>query len=553
MDPSLKTGDSLQHRCGHCKRAIQVSSTEFPCSNCKKVFYCSEAHRKSHASKHEKSGCFPAIIHSNSECGRYWVASRHIAVDEVIYMEKASVLAPNIPTMSHLYPTCLGCCRGTNTTYRCSKCSWPVCNKRCEKLGSHSMNECKIFRKNEVQPNCRPQYYFFIQFLRALLLKEKDPKGFEELMQLESHIQARMKVKDEVLMFKSFYKFLTEECNMDYELDVVNHIVGVNRVNCYSGDALINGKKRFCTAVFPKLSLINHNCRPNTRTILHEKDGGLYMELRSSMDIEEGEEISQQYISSTKGTFLRRENLYEDWFFHCCCERCSDSTEFNSFFSAIKCVNCSEGYLLPKNPLESDSPWVCVQISFQMLTPETGCGYSRTSENVKRLTDDIDARIKLAQQSPKALERILVELSSHSLHPNHYLLIDIKFNVLDEIVRKLNYVKENGTCFGNVDDDDLLKAVEYAKSILGVIRMICSSRSYCIGIILYFLACTLMELRTRKVPTKFTDAQVEKVVKEAWTILHVESEGSSYREMVKCLEDRSLVLDVENLSLRVQA
>lgn len=166
-------------------------------------------------------------------------------MDEVIYTEKALVVSPNVPCFSPYYPTCLGCAKGTNTSYRCSRCSWPMCGKKCEKIPNHSQNECKIFRKNRIDSNCRPQYYFYIQFLRALLLKERDPKGFAQLMELEAHTKERRQVKEEVFMLKSFYKFLTEDCNLNYEWDVVDHIVGVNRVNCYSADALINGKKRF--------------------------------------------------------------------------------------------------------------------------------------------------------------------------------------------------------------------------------------------------------------------------------------------------------------------
>lgn len=240
-----------QHYCGQCKRQLQVTPeleqlVSFPCcSNCRKVFYCTVSHRKAHAAKHMKAGCFPAMIQSSGECGRYWVASRDIAIDEVIYTDKALVLAPNVPGVSPLYPTCLGCSRGTNTTYRCSKCGWPMCSKKCEKIPNHSRNECKIFRKNRIESNCRPQYYFYIQFLRALLLRENDPKGFAQLMELEAHTSARKVVKEEVFMLKSFYKFLTDECNLNYDYEIVDRIVGINRVNCYSADGIIHGKKRY--------------------------------------------------------------------------------------------------------------------------------------------------------------------------------------------------------------------------------------------------------------------------------------------------------------------
>lgn len=310
---------------------------------------------------------------------------------------------------------------------------------------------------------------------------------------------------------------------------------------------------RFCTAVFPTLSLINHNCRPNTRTVLHEKPGGiLCMELRACVDIKEGEEISQQYISATKGTFIRQRSLSEDWFFQCCCKYCRDPYELNTYFSAVKCVNCAEGYLLPADPLKLDSPWDCICITIQGEKDdcnhlvEKGCGYSRSSENIRCLVDDIERQAKQAAYNPKALERLLGDLALHSLHPNHYLIVNIKYGIVDDVVRKIN--SPNNPSNWTVEYEEILKCVRYTKDILSVTRVICPGRTYCVGVLLYFLASCLLELRSRSNCCKFTDAQVENVMKEAWTILRVEAEGTTYRDMARTLEEKSLILNMNSLS-----
>lgn len=276
----------------------------------------------------------------------------------------------------------------------------------------------------------------------------------------------------------------------------------------------------------------------------------MLMELRASVDIREGEEISQQYISATKGTFQRQQSLSEDWFFVCLCDLCVDRTELSTFFSAIKCVNCTEGYLLPKNPLQLDSPWECIHILTQenddSKSIENGCGYSRSSENVRYLVDNVDRQAKESAYNPKGLERMLNDLSTHSLHPNHYLIVNIKFGIVDDIVKKINYPTSHFN--GRVEYDDILKAVKYTKDILAVTRVICPGRSYCVGILLYFLASCLVELRARNISCKFTDTQLENVMKEAWVILHVEPLGTSYREMTRLLEEKSLILNMDNLS-----
>lgn len=276
------------------------------------------------------------------------------------------------------------------------------------------------------------------------------------------------------------------------------------------------------------------------------------MELRACVDIRQGEEISQQYISSTKGTYMRQQTLSEDWFFQCLCDRCRDRTELNTYFSAVKCLNCADGYMLPRDPLKLDSPWDCIYISVNenddfrhVIDP--GCGYSRSSENIRYLVDEIDRQAKQSAYNSKGLERLLEEKSLHSLHPNHYLIVNIKFGIVDDVVRRINCPSPYQ--LNRVSYNEVIKCVKYAKDILAVTRVICPGRSYCVGVLLYFLGCCLVEIRESQVSCKFTDAQIENVLREAWTILHVEAEGTSYHEMARTLEEKSLLLNMQSMSL----
>lgn len=67
------------------------------------------------------------------------------------------------------------------------------------------------------------------------------------MMQLEAHVQPRKKHPEESQLSKSFYKFLTEECNITHhDFDYVDRVVGVNRINSYSADVLsTKSKKRY--------------------------------------------------------------------------------------------------------------------------------------------------------------------------------------------------------------------------------------------------------------------------------------------------------------------
>lgn len=76
-------------------------------------------------------------------------------------------------------------------------------------------------------------------------MRDIEPNEFRKLLELEAHTEARKAQKEEVSILKSFYKFLTEECGLrKFDYDLVDRVVGINRVNCYSADGLIDGRKR---------------------------------------------------------------------------------------------------------------------------------------------------------------------------------------------------------------------------------------------------------------------------------------------------------------------
>ncbi len=51
--------------------------------------------------------------------------------------------------------------------------------------------------------------------------------------------------------------------------------------------------------------------------------------------------------------------LKRSWFFDCTCQRCSDPTEFGTFISSPKCLQCSIGLLCPVQPLDHSTDWKC--------------------------------------------------------------------------------------------------------------------------------------------------------------------------------------------------
>ena len=82
-------------------------------------------------------------------------------------------------------------------------------------------------------------------------------------------------------------------------------------------------------------------------------------------DIEKGEELSIKYLPCTLGNTLRRSKISSNWNFDCLCQRCSDPTEFGTYFDALKCQKCpsdSEAHMLPISN-QSSSDWKCDKCS----------------------------------------------------------------------------------------------------------------------------------------------------------------------------------------------
>lgn len=117
----------------------------------------------------------------------------------------------------------------------------------------------------------------------------------------------------------------------------------------------------------------------------------------------------------------RKTSLRKTWFFDCCCLRCQDPTEMQSYLSGIKCPNPScHAVMLPSNVMDLESPWIC-----------SDCQNTETSENIQDCTNycfnmlyDVS---KSSEAGVKAYEELLIKLDE-KLHPNHYIGMKIGMN-----------------------------------------------------------------------------------------------------------------------------
>ena len=97
--------------------------------------------------------------------------------------------------------------------------------------------------------------------------------------------------------------------------------------------------------------------------------------------------------------------------------------------SAIKCLKCDKGFMLPKDPVDLESEWVCID--------ECCDGCSMSVETVKRLLRALEISVEKVSleenidDTKNIYEALCCKLGlNKALHPNHFLRIRLRERVI---------------------------------------------------------------------------------------------------------------------------
>jgi len=201
-------------------------------------------------------------------------------------------------------------------------------------------------------------------------------------------------------------------------------------------------------ALYPIFSYINNACVSNTRHGRHEDAFCLI----ATVDIMKGDEITTNYKSPTLGNIARKPAFRHLWNFDCACPRCSDPTELGTFSSSIKC-KCG-GPMVPKDTKQPETGWKCDE-----------CGEQQTSEQVCKVTQDLQDMFQKCGQGVEQMEKLL----SHILelaHPHHYLAMQAKRMLL------LMYGNCNSHRLDTMKPKDLARKAELCRDYIEVFSIL---------------------------------------------------------------------------------
>ncbi|GAB0100694.1 SET domain-containing protein [Sergentomyia squamirostris] len=471
----------------------------------------------------------PYTIAFSATMGRYLVASRDLKPGDVIIQDQTLTIGP--ATDSGM--VCLGCYTPTvqaSRTPKCLGCGWPLCSTtKCsgyrQKFG-HSSAECSLLRKNRVADaleRCKSQVemkqiYECILPLRCLLMRDTDPKRWAILMDMESHNVVRKKIP---VLWNRNQEVVVNRLRDDWGLkqfteEEIHTICGIIEVNCFE----VGHNESRARALYPSAFLLAHDCRPNTTHTDHPVTHELH--IRATTPIPRGDTITLTYAYTLQGTLKRREHLHEGKFFWCCCERCTDPTEFETYSSALACPKCTKGIVLATQPLDQTAPWKC-----------RGCSYTVTAKSMNVLVDRIfEEQESLDVNSVEELEGFL-DKYRNVLHPNHYLSISAKYSLCQL------YGKFEGYLIGDLSPKDLQVKESYCRDVLSVVDHLEPGMSRLRGVIMYELHAPIMIQATRQYENKEINAEelrkrlmeVYHLLKDSEAILAIEPEGSQEQTM----------------------
>ncbi|XP_057655662.1 SET domain-containing protein SmydA-8-like [Diorhabda carinulata] len=450
--------------------------SELKCSACKSVSYCGKEHQKQGWKDH-KILCKPYEIQTDPVYGKCLVATRDIKPGDIILSELPLVYGPR-PHMVEEGPVpCPGCCRliiGEQSA-RCDGCDFPICHPDCSGLKDMDRHghECVILGLRDVKAlNGLHDFYRqdALLALRCLLLQNRHPKKYAQLMNMEGHMEKRgsnteiySAIEERIVNYlhENFFHPMTilegrsgKKVLNDISKETIHKICGIIDIN-----ALEINQNAEITAIYPTVYLLEHNCLPNT-THVFDNDG-YKITLKATLPIKAGDHITTMYTHCLWGTQARREHLRETKYFDCQCQRCKDPTELGSYLSALKCLGTDGepcgGTQLPINPVDDKTEWTCDSCSVKLTNEEVGFLVNGIGEEVDH--------VQLTNPTVKDLEALLTKMNTF-LHPNHYHVYAVKHSLIQL------YGYQQGYTPTQITDDCLVRKATMCRELLDITNKI---------------------------------------------------------------------------------
>ncbi|ALC41933.1 CG9640, partial [Drosophila busckii] len=448
---------------------------------------------------------------------RHLVANMSIDTGETLLEEQPLLVAPQWECSQ------LKCAQCMQESYvMCRKCQvFPLCMDCSE----HDDYECEFFASGagkQLSKDLLIKHYGICALLKLLLLLEQPSKRalclalIEQPVQLQQYRNAEgmWQEHEEQVVRPLLASGLTQLLSNAEQLtadELHAHCIRLDshayEVTARDGDTL--------KGIYVYGASLPHNCVPNTVIALDEQ---FNLKLYAAVPLQSGDIIYTSYANPLMGTSQRQHQLRLSRHMECACARCLDPTELQTHMSSIKCKQCADGYACCD--LAGSGDWRCCNDNCAALMP---------AAMVNELLVEVGSALVDAKGDLGNYEALL-EQHKQLLHPNHFILVDIKQNIAS-ILRAAALLNAM-----NAPSKKLLaRRVELCEQLLPICRAVVPgiSKLYAIALFEYLLAFVeLIELQ-------FADGDVDKkqyasqlararlAAKEALELLQYEPENSA--------------------------
>ncbi|KAM7343123.1 uncharacterized protein ACRADG_010265 [Cochliomyia hominivorax] len=417
------------------------------------------------------------LIESNEKLGRFVTALQNLTAGDCVLVEQPSLLLA-----TNGERRCQNCFKLTDTN--CKMC---LITPLCVQCKQHNDYDCQKLAEIAATLDIKnlqehPDTYGLIKFL--LLQENPQTKPhFITILLAESHLDERRNTKIwsyydthviQPILQSGIIKYFSDKDLINEEF--LQRLCALIDVNSFEIRAPDNGSMR---GVYVKGALLSHDCLANTCIAIDEKYA---IKIYANRDIKAGEIITNCYTNILLNTAERRRVLQEGKYFHCTCDRCEDPTELNSHMSTIICTGCFEGYMI-RNPTDGDK-WSCLD-----------CKHQESAENIDKLLKKLQTE---DLKKPTNLEEfeILLKRLKKILHPQHYMIIDVKQNIAAALRAIINDI----SCCPQRHVYE--RKIELCRDILKVLNIVAPGISRLKAIVLYELSSTWAEYNRMLYQTK---------------------------------------------------
>ncbi|XP_046866436.1 SET domain-containing protein SmydA-8 isoform X1 [Drosophila willistoni] len=392
--------------------------------------------------------------------GRYLVAQQNTSGHSLLIEELPFAVGPK----SQGGVVCLGC-YSPELENCCPQCGWPLCEE-CSKIEDnvHKQMECRIFKEAKARfyriangGQC-PQLDCIMP-LRVLLAKEQQPERWEKDVAPMEHHEAERRENSDIWHADrvNIAQYLRGPCKLAsrFSEELIMQVVGILEVNAFEARTTVGYPLR---CLYPYTGILAHNCVPNTARSIYPSEN-YKIRLYAMVDLEANQQLQHSYTYTLDGTAQRQKHLLEGKYFKCRCQRCLDPSEMQTHFSSLKCGQCTEGYLLPRNPTDTDTSWHC-----------RSCDNSNSNEETQRILNALQAEVNGVQSLEMGAKRLeeserLLRKYKSLLHPLHYIAIGLK-QLLIEM-----YGRVQGYEMVQLNDNHLERKSELCRDVLKVLNI----------------------------------------------------------------------------------